>query len=118
MVDIDKNLIESLSPNERKILQYLREKSISEIAKKSNLDKVSVIRALEYLQNKKIVQLTSTKTKIVEIGLNGALYKKKGLPERRLLNLLGEKRIIPLKDAPQLAKLSNVEFKASLRALK
>jgi phenylalanyl-tRNA synthetase alpha chain len=117
-MDINKNLIESLSPNERKILQYLREKSIGEIAKKSNLDKVSVIRALEYLQNKNIVKLSSSKKKIVEIGINGALYKKKGLPERRLLNLLGEKRILPLPEAQKLSKLSSEEFKASLGALK
>lgn len=118
MVDINKNLIESLSPNERKILPHLTEKSITEIAKKSNLDKVSVIRALEYLQNKAIVRLSSSKKKIVEIGINGALYKKKGLPERRLLNLLGEKRILSIAEAQKQSKLSNEEFKASLGALK
>ena len=53
-----KKLIESLSPNERKILSYLEEKNINEICKKSNLDKTSVIRALEYLQKKGVVKLT------------------------------------------------------------
>jgi len=113
-----KKLIESLSPNEKKILPHLEEKKISEICKKSNLDKVSVVRALEYLQNKKIVNLSTKTKKIVEIGLNGALYKKKGLPERRLLHLLSEKRIIPLQEAQKQSKLSNDEFKASLGALK
>ena len=46
-------LIESLSPNELKILPYLEE-SVVNICKKTNLDKVSVLRALEYLQNKKL----------------------------------------------------------------
>ena len=110
-------IIDSLSPNERKILPYLEEK-ISDICKKSNLDKVSVIRALEYLQNKEIIQLSSKKKKIIEIGVNGALYKKKGLPERRLLNLLSEKRILQLQDAQKESKLSNDEFKASIGALK
>jgi len=110
-------IIESLSPNERKILPYIEEK-ISDICKKSNLDKVSVIRALEYLQNKKIIQLSSKKKKIIEIGVNGALYKKKGLPERRLLNLLNEKRILQLQEAQKESKLSNDEFKASIGALK
>ena len=91
-------LIESLSPNERKVLPYLKEKKISEICKKSNLDKVSVLRVLEYLQNKKIIKLFYKKRKIIEIGLNGALYKKKGLPERRLLNLLNEKTVWPAND--------------------
>ena len=111
-------LIESLSPNERKILPYIEEKKISEICKKSNLDKVSVLRALEYLQNKGILNLHLKKKKIVEIGINGALYKKKGLPERRLLNLLDKKRIIPLQEAQKESKLSNDEFKASIGALK
>ncbi|MGD9276747.1 MAG: phenylalanine--tRNA ligase subunit alpha [Candidatus Pacearchaeota archaeon] len=110
-------LLESLSPNERKVLPHIEEK-ITDICKKSNLDKVSVMRALEYLQNKKILSLKTQKKKIVEVGVNGALYLKKGLPERRLLHLLDEKRIIGLKDAQKLSKLSPNEFKASIGALK
>ncbi|MFA4953037.1 MAG: phenylalanine--tRNA ligase subunit alpha [Candidatus Pacearchaeota archaeon] len=112
-----KKIIESLSPNERKILPHLEE-SINNISKKSNLDKVSVLRALEFLQNKEILKLSSEKKKTIEIGVNGALYKKKGLPERRLLNLLNEKRIISLIDAQKESRLSDDEFKASLGALK
>jgi len=111
-------LIDSLSPNEKKILPYIEEKKISEICKKSNLDKVSVVRALEYLKNKKILNLSFKKKKTVEIGINGALYKKKGLPERRLLNLLNEKRLLKLGDAQKQSSLSKNEFKASLGALK
>ena len=110
-------LAESLSPNERKILPYIEE-DIIEICKKSNLDKVSVIRALEYLQNKGVVKLSSSKKKVVEVGINGALYKKKGLPERRFLNALAEKRILSIQDLQKNAGLSNEEFKASLGALK
>ena len=110
-------LIQSLSPNEIKILPYLDEE-LSQICKKSNLDKVSVLRALEYLQNKKIIDLETEKKKIIEIGINGAFYKSKGLPERRLLNLLDEKRIIPLQEAQKQSNLSNEEFKASLGVLK
>ena len=113
-----KKLIESLSPNEKKILPYIEEKKINEICKKSNLDKVSVVRALEYLKNKKILNLSFKKRKIVEIGINGALYKKKGLPERRLLNLLNEKRLLRLDDAQKQSSLSKDEFKASIGALK
>jgi phenylalanyl-tRNA synthetase alpha chain len=116
-MDINK-IIESLSPNERKILPHLEEKSVDDISKKSNLDKVSVLRSLEYLQNKNIVKLSQTKKKVVEIGINGALYKKKGLPERRLLQVLGEKRILSFQDAQKLSGLSPDEFKASLGALK
>lgn len=115
-MDIQK-LIESLSPNERKILPYLKE-GIDTICEKSDLDKTSILRALEYLQNKKIVELNFEKKKTVEIGVNGSLYRSKGLPERRLLNLLAKKHIIPLSEAQKESKLSNDEFKASLGALK
>ena len=110
-------LIQSLSPNEIKILPYLDEE-IHQICKKTNLDKVSVLRALEYLQNKKIISIETEKRKIIEIGTNGALYKSKGLPERRLLNLLDDKRIISLQDAQKQSNLSIDEFKASLGVLK
>ena len=113
----DQKIIDSLSPNERKILPYLEEKII-DICKKSNLDKISVLRSLEYLQNKEIVKLSYKKKKRVEIGVNGALYKKKGLPERRLINLLDEKRIVAFKDAKKQASLSDDEFKVALGALK
>ncbi len=113
-----KKLVESLSVNEKKILPYLEEKGISEICKKSNLDKVSVLRALEYLSNKKIIEFGTEKKRIVDVGVNGAFYKKKGLPERRLLLFLNEKRIIPLKDAEKSSGLSPDEFKVSLGVLK
>ncbi len=112
-----KKLIESLSPNEKKILPYLAG-NVKEIIRKTNLDQVSVLRALEYLQNKSIVKLNYKTKKIIDVGINGALYKTKGLPERRLLNLLGEKRILELKDAAKQSKISEDEFKASLGVLK
>lgn len=115
--DTDK-ILESLSPNERKILPHLEEKDITDICKKSNLDKVSVVRSLEYLKKKGMVNIQTKKRKLVEVGVNGALYKKKGLPERRLLNLLGEKRILKLSDAKKESKLSDDEVKASIGALK
>lgn len=111
-------LIESLSPNERKILPHLREKNIDEICTQSKLDRTSALRALEYLQNKNIVTLSKTKKKIIEIGLNGALYKQKGLPERRLLNLLNEKRILKFDEAQKQSSLSDDEFKVSVGVLK
>ena len=111
-------LIESLSPNERKVLPHIKENNLGEIAKKSNLDKTAVMRVLEFLQNKKIIELSQEKKKVVELGVNGALYKKKGLPERRLLNILNEKHILELSQAQKQAGLSNDEFKAAIGALK
>jgi len=113
-----KKIIESLSPIERKIFPYIEEKDINEICKKSNLDKTTVIRALEYLQKKEILKIIHESKKIIELGVNGVLYKKRELPERRLLNLLDKKRIINLKDAQEESKLSEDEFRASIGVLK
>jgi phenylalanyl-tRNA synthetase alpha chain len=114
----EEKIIESLSANERKILPHIEERSIIEICKKSNLDKVSTLRALEYLQSKNLLKINEQKKKIIQLGVNGALYKKKGLPERRLLEIINEKRIISMQEAPKLASLNEDEFKASLGALK
>jgi len=114
---VAEKIIESLSPNERKILPYLKE-DIEKISQNSGLDKTSVLRALDYLENKGIITLTKGKKKLVELGVNGALYKKKGLPERRLLSLINEKRILKLEDAQKQSGLSDDEFKVSLGSLK
>lgn len=113
-----KEVLESFSPIERKILPFLQEKSIKEITNKSGLDSTSVLRALEFLSNKKIVKLSQETKEFIELDINGVLYKKIGLPERRLLNLLSEKNSIALEEAKKLSKLSDNEFKAALGALK
>ena len=45
-------LIQSLSPNERKVLPFIGENFLI-VCEKSGLDSVAVLRALEYLENKK-----------------------------------------------------------------
>lgn len=113
-----KRILQSLSPNELKVLPYIEEKDIVVVCKKSNLDKTSVIRALEFLKNKNLVDLSYNKEKTIDLGINGILYKRKGLPERRLLNLLEEKRIITLEEALKQSRLSEDEFRASIGSLK
>ena len=110
-------IIDSLSPNEIKVLPHLND-DINEICLKSHLDKISVLRALEFLEKKNIVKLLHNKGKTIEIGINGALYRKRGLPERRLLGFLKEKRIALFQDAGKLSGLSDEEFKAAIGVLK
>ncbi|MFH1711146.1 MAG: phenylalanine--tRNA ligase subunit alpha [Nanoarchaeota archaeon] len=109
-------LIETLSPNERKVLPLLKEKEVKAIVSKSGLDETSVLRSLQFLENKSIIKLKSEKRKTIDLGDNGILYLKNGLPERRLLTVLVEKKEIPLND--KSLKLSENEFKAALGALK
>ena len=109
-------MIESLSPLERKVIPYLNE-DIEGIIEKSSLDRVSVLRALEFLNSKRIISLKIEKRRIVDLGTNGIYYKKKGLPERNLLGVV-EKKILSIEEAQIESKLSDNEFKAALCALK
>jgi len=111
-------IIESLSPNERKIISFLREKSMEDIAEKAELNKAAVLRSLEFLSNKDIIKIKSNKKKIIELGVNGLLYKEKSLPERILINLISENSPISLGDAKKQSNLSDNEFKAALGVLK
>ena len=92
----NKELLESLSLNERKILCFLKEKDIKEVAKKAEIEEVAVLRALEFLSNKNLVKINSSINKLVDLGVNGILYKQKGLPERRLIEIVAEKNTIEL----------------------
>jgi len=112
-----KQILETLSPIERKIFPYLQE-SVKRIEEKSGLDETSVLRALRFLENKKVVKLSQETRKSIELDVNGILYKKKGLPERQLLTLLAGKKSLSLEEAKKQSKLSDNEFKAALGALK
>lgn len=112
-----RDILESLSPIERKIISFLNERTLASLVKKSGVDETSALRALKYLENKGIIRLDVKKIKIVELGDNGVIYIKNGLPERRLLNVLLEKPL-PLGQGKRLSRLSEDEFKAALGALK
>src|SRR4030042_6631849 len=107
-------LIESLSPNERAIIPFLSEKTLSNIDEKIKLGKTAILRALEFLSNKKIIEIKQEQEKIIELGINGINYIKNGLPERRLINLIAEKAPFSLQDAKKLSELNDNEFKAAL----
>ena len=111
-------IAESLSQNECKILPYIEEENVTKVIEKSGVNKVSVLRALEFLSNKEIITISNKKRTFVELGLNGILYKKEGLPERRLANILSEGKSLSLEEAKSESKLSDNEFKAAIGALK
>lgn len=110
-------IVESLSPIERKILPHI-DKSINSISEKSDLDKTTVLRALQFLSNKGLISLQKETKDIVDLSTNGIYYKKNHLPERKLLILLEEKNHLQLQEAKKLSKLTDNEFKVSLGVLK
>ena len=111
-------VLESLSPDERKIFPHLNKKSLKEIARSADVDETKALRALQFLSNKSIISITSKEKKIIDLGDNGVIYLKNSLPERKLLNLLAETKSLELENARKTAKLSENEFKVALGALK
>ncbi|MBN2421281.1 phenylalanine--tRNA ligase subunit alpha, partial [Candidatus Woesearchaeota archaeon] len=110
------SLVEGLHPLERKVLPFLSScKTLSELVKKSGLQDVEAMRALQWLENKGALKINSVNVDLVEIGANGKIYAKKGLPERRMLN--------EVKDAPVsvdvlMNQLGKEEFGIALGMLK
>lgn len=111
------NLIESLSPIERKIIPFLKE-PLNKIEEKSGLDSVSVQRALRFLEAKGALTLSISNTNIIELDTNGIYYKKNHLPERNLISILESNNHISLEEAKKISKLSENEFKVALGVLK
>lgn len=111
------SILESLSPLERKVLPFLELGKIQAIEQQSGLDFTSVLRALQFLANKKIVEVKTKETRFVSLDINGIEYTRKGLPERRLLSLIIEKNMM-LNEAKKASNLSDNEFQVSLGTLK
>lgn len=110
-------IVEKLSPIERKVVPFLNQ-NIGKIMEKSSLDETSVLRALKFLENKDILKLKTVQKTVIELGTNGIYYKKHNLPERNLLILLESNNNLPFEEAKKLSKLSENEFKVSLGVLK
>ena len=116
---MDENVIESLSPIERKVLPHIKEGILLEdLSEKAATDNITTRRALEFLKNKKLVDLKVSEKQIVVAGINGIYYAKKGLPERRLLEALAEKKSIPFGEVGNAAGLNENEAKVSVGILK
>ncbi len=117
MADNVQETIEELSPIERKIIPYLN-LPVEKIKEKTEIDNTTLLRALNFLENKNILKLKIEKNKIIELGTNGVYYKKTHLPERSLLNFLEKNNHVSIEEAQKDCKLSENEFKVSLGILK
>jgi len=113
-----KSLIAKLHPLERQVLPTLKDNSeLSTIITASKLQEVEVMRALQWLENKEILKISSIKKKIVELDFNGQKYKKEGLPEKKFLRTLTNE-FQTLSDIAKKSKLSTEELNACIGVLK
>ena len=114
-----KKLIAGLHPLERKVLPVLGEiKELDAIADKTGLKDVEVMRALQWLSNKKVLDIKEELKEAVGLGSNGKIYAEKGLPEKRFLEALTEKDFIDSEELIKKADLDKQEFGVSMGTLK
>ncbi len=112
------SIIARLHPLERVVLPLLREwTELPDICRESTLQEIEVMRALQWLENKKILELHSATQKIVTLEQNGKTYKEHGLPEKAFLHALGEE-FKGLNVITKKSKLSRNEINACIGLLK
>lgn len=113
-----KELIGSLTANERAVCRFLKSNiSLQELVKLTGLQEVEVARALQWLQNKGVVDIEELKEIIVVLGDNGKRYSNTGLPERIILNALKERKL-SLTELTKKTGLSQEEINACIGVLR
>ena len=112
------NLISKLHPLERAIIPVLKEHTeLAEIIRASGLTEVEVVRAVQWLENKKILTSIAERRKIVSLKKNGQYYHKNGLPEKKFLSVLDDS-FKGLNVIAKKSKLTKEEINACLGLLK
>ncbi len=116
-MDIGK-LILKLHPFERTVLPVLVwEKDFPQIVAKSKLQEIEVMRALQWLENKGLLAISSETKKVVSLDKNGQRYRKEGLPEKAFLTVLSED-FKGLNVITKKSKLSREEVNACIGLLR
>lgn len=107
--------IEGLHPLERSVIPSLKKYTrFDYIVKDSGMKDVEVMRALQWLENKKALVIKKEESEVIELDENGKKYLKTGLPEKRLLKEISA-------GETELTKISSVdkeELGISIGALK
>ncbi len=111
-------IAESLHPLERRVIVHLKEeKSVSELVNITGLKNIEVVRALQWLKNKKLVEISECRKENVELDTLGKKYLESELPERTFINAVGLKTV-SLKDIEKKTGLSKNEITVSIGFLR
>jgi len=107
----------SLHPLERKVLPLIASHSdFQELIEASKLKDVEVMRALQWLQNKKLIVMHQTLKELVMLDTNGIKYAKQGLPESKFLASIAGKE--PLSQIGKKTGLNEKELQISMGILR
>jgi len=102
---------------ERVVLETLKEKGklpLTDLARESRLDMDQVRRSVEWLREKKYIEVEERDREFIILGDRGQDALRRGLPERRLLDLLRSRGgQIDVQDAAAVFE-DNSEFSAAL----
>ncbi|MBI2112187.1 phenylalanine--tRNA ligase subunit alpha [Candidatus Woesearchaeota archaeon] len=113
-----KTIIAKLHPLERTVLPLLKKVTeLSSIAKAARLSEIEVMRALQWLENKGLLNINVTTKNIINLDKNGSLYQQQGLPERIFLSILDD-QWKGLNVITKKTKLSREEVNACIGVLK
>ncbi len=112
------NLMEKLHRLEREVVPVLEEnKTCEEIIEETGLKEAEVMRALQWLENKTVLNIEKEEKDVVALREKGEEVLKKGFPEKRLLKIL-KKKEVSVNEAVKEESLSSEEFNAALGKLK
>ncbi len=113
-----KKIVKSLHHLEREVLPVLdKYSSLKDIINITRLPEVKVMRALQWLQNKKLVKIKEDSREIINLDVNGKKYLKEGLPEKKLLESIRKKEL-SINQAKKEANLTGEELNIGLGALR
>ncbi len=101
-----KAIISKLHPLERKVISSLKDNITNrELESKTSLSGVEVMRALQWLENKKLITTFDKVEELISLDLNGVKYKEMGLPEYRFLRAIKDS----LKSKSEIIKEASLE---------
>ena len=110
-------IINELHIYEKKLLNELeKDENVTpeEVAENTGMDIKSVMSAAGSLASKNIIDMKKDVIESFQLTKDGKSFADKGLPERRVLNVLKEKKDLPMKDFINEAGLQKFEVNIAM----
>ncbi|MFW6230750.1 MAG: phenylalanine--tRNA ligase subunit alpha [Nanoarchaeota archaeon] len=115
------DILQSLHPLERRLLPVLKKtQDYDTVLSESDMKEVEVLRALQWLSNKDLLELKEESKDIILLDSNGERYAANGLPERRFLETLKklDKTNVPMSEITEHSGLDRNEMNICIGTLK
>ncbi len=115
------DIVKSMHPLERRVLKFIKDGSnLRDVVSSSKMKEVEVVRALQWLEEKGILNIEEKSRDIVDLDKNGSLYSKKGLPEKRFVKSIAKigKDKVPKSEILEHSGLDDNEFNICIGTLK